>query len=734
MSEEIFKNPISEFIWKDKYKAKDDKTIDDTWKRVARALANVEPKGKEQWFRQFKWALEDFKVLPGGRILANAGLKTRHSSTLVNCFVAPEIEDSMENIYESAKNAALTLKSGGGIGFDFSKIRPAGATIDGINQGQASGPVSFMQIFDKTCKIVMAGNRRGAMIGVLRIDHPDIEEFIGCKDGTDFLSSMNLSVGITDKFMQAVEANEEFDLVFKQKVYKRVNARDLFNRITKHTYEYSEPGVIFLDTVNNMNNLYYTETIAASNPCGEQMLPPGGACNLISINLTQVVTAAFEPEATMDFDLLEKLTRIAVRMADNTIDITNYPLDLYKESADATRRIGLGITGLANMLTMLGTPYNSHDAHRTVDTVMRFIRDAAYEESIELAKVKGAFPKWTSKYADGAFIKKLPTNIQADIREFGIRNSHLLSIQPTGTVSLLANNISSGLEPIFALSFTRKVKNHDGEDEVFDLRDFAYHAAQKVWGKAKIDKVFMTSSNLTVDDHIQVQSLIQEHVDSSISKTINVPTGYPYSDFENVYWSAWREGLKGITTFRPTEKLKGIIIDDSVMEKKPVHKLDLERGYQLRGTTYKIKDPRAIHAYYITINDREGQPWEIFFNSKSEENDQFVKALSVTLTEIFKRADSPEFIANALKMISDTSGGFWDGGKYYRSLVARIGEVILDHIGRNENGEVEAKSPVNAAPEGMDVSLLTTCPACKEKAVIKSEGCEACTQCTYSRC
>lgn len=727
MVEQRFKNPISEHIYEDKYKSSDDKTIQDTWNRVARALSNNEAKDKEKWYKQFRWALQDFKVLPGGRVLANTGVKATHTSTLVNCFVSPVIEDSMKSITEMIAIAAQTLKSGGGIGFDFSNIRPYGTAVSGINQGFASGPVSFMHNFDAICRTVMAGNRRGAMIGILRIDHPDIEIFIKAKEGTGALEFMNLSVAVTDKFMKAVEDDEDFDLIFNGEVVRTLSARDLFDKIIRHTYDYSEPGILFIDTVNRMNNLYYDETIAAANPCGEQVMGPGGSCNLISINLTKIVSNPFMPEAEIDFEVLERLARVAVRMADNVVDVSNYPLEVYRETSQKYRRIGLGITGLADALAMMSIPYNTDEAVDTAELIMSKIKEFAYDESSNLAVEKGNFPGFTVKYLKSNFFKTLPKELQDKIREHGIRNSHLLSIQPTGTVSLLANNVSSGLEPIFSLSHTRKVKSADQVDIEFELRDYAYHQAMKYWSKNKIEKVFKTVKDLTVDDHVHMQAALQRHVDASISKTVNVSNDYPFDEFKDVYATAWKLGLKGITTFRPTERMQGII-SDGILTKTEA-RLALDRGFALAGTTYKIKDPKALHAYYVTINNIKDpangeRPWEIFFNSKSEENDQFVKALSVLLSEVFKRVDDPTFIAEALKMISDSGGGFYEDGKFYRSLVARIGQVIVEHTGAKE-----MKSEVSAENE-----LYSSCPKCGQRSLIKKEGCEDCHECGFSKC
>lgn len=732
-SSDIFKNPVSEFIWTDKYKAKSDNTIHDTWKRVARSLASVE-KDSAKWEAIFFKALEDFKVLPGGRILANAGVSEDHKSTLINCFVSPVLEDSMESIFETAKRAALTLKSGGGIGFDFSNLRPKNSPVTGINHGIASGPVSFMSVFDNICKTVMAGNRRGAMIGILRVDHPDIEEFVMCKDGSTYLSTMNLSVAITDNFMKAVQLNEDFELKFNGQTYKTINAKDLFDKIIRHTYEYSEPGVIFIDTVNRLNNLYYCEEIKASNPCGEQMMGPGSSCNLISINLTKFVDDPFLPSASINFDKLVDATKVAVRMGDNVVDVTNYPLEIYRENSLQKRRVGLGITGLSDMLAMLGLSYDSHEAQRFAENVMKTIKEVAYDTSSDLAAEKGSFPAFQStKYLKSVFVQTLPREIITKIKTSGMRNSHLLSIQPTGTVSLLANNVSSGLEPIFSLSMKRHIKDREGNELKFDLNDYAYHEALKHWPESKIKQVFKTVKDLSIDAHVTMQAILQRHVDSSISKTINIPTDYSFEAFRTVYWDAYKVGIKGVTTFRPTEKMRGIIVDETVKRGDPVAKLKQIRPYELSGRTYKVKDPKQKHAYYVTINDFVNEitgvsrPWEIFLNSKSEENDQWVKALSVLLSEVFKRVDDPSFVAEALRLISDSKGGFFDRGKFHSSLVARVGALILEHINCAHNGQ-------NSDIINNEHSLFALCPQCGEKTLRKNESCEDCMNCGFSKC
>jgi ribonucleoside-diphosphate reductase alpha chain len=470
-----FSTSIAEQIWNMKYRLKDaggnpvEPTVQDSWRRVAKALAEVE-KDPVLWEEKFYLALKDFKFLPAGRILAGAG--TGRSVTLFNCFVMGTIPDDMGGIFEMLKEAALTMQQGGGIGYDFSTIRPKGAGVKGV-AADASGPIPFMDVWDSMCRTIMsAGSRRGAMMATMRCDHPDIEEFITAKQNPARLRMFNLSVLVTDPFMKAVKDNTSWDLVFEGKTHKTIQAVELWNKIMHGTFEFAEPGVIFIDRINQMNNLSYCEDIAATNPCGEQPLPPYGACLLGSINLASLVLNPFESDAEINLKELSKLVKIAVRMMDNVVDVSRFPLEAQSAEAKAKRRIGLGVTGLADALLMTGLRYGSKQAAEKAEEWLHNIARSAYLASTELAREKGSFPLFDAdKYLSSESLSKMDDDVKALIKENGIRNALLTSIAPTGTISLYAGNVSSGIEPVFAYSYKRKVLQKDGnhfEEEVMD--------------------------------------------------------------------------------------------------------------------------------------------------------------------------------------------------------------------------------------------------------------------------
>src|SRR6056297_3452148 len=552
-----FAAPIAEQIWDMKYRLKEpdgtpvDATVEDTWRRIAKALAAVE-KTPADWEDRFYAALEDFRFLPAGRIVAGAG--TGRSVTLFNCFGMGTIEDSMGGIFEMLKEAALTMQQGGGIGYDFSTIRPKGAVVKGVS-ADASGPLSFMDVWDAMCRTIMsAGSRRGAMMATMCCDHPDIEDFIAAKSDSARLRMFNLSVLVTDAFMEAVKADGPWDLVFDGRVYRTVQARDLWNRIMQATYDYAEPGVIFIDRINAANNLAYCEQIAATNPCGEQPLPRYGACLLGSINLARLVIDPFGKRARLDAAALKDLVRVAVRMMDNVVDASNFPLPEQAEEARNKRRIGLGVTGLADALLMLGLRYGSDKAARQTEIWMHKIAVAAYLASVELAREKGAFPLFEAeKFLASGTMQEMDESVRAAIAEHGIRNALLTSVAPTGTISLYAGNVSSGIEPVFAYSYTRKVLQRDGSRTEEEVVDYAVQMWRERFGDAELPDYFVNAQVLAPEAHVKMQAAAQKWVDSSISKTINVPADISFEAFKNVYLQAWDLGCKGCTTYRPND-------------------------------------------------------------------------------------------------------------------------------------------------------------------------------------
>ena len=550
-----FAAPIAEQIWDMKYRFKEadgtpiDKTVEDSWRRIARDLASVETNPAE-WEDTFYTALEDFKFLPAGRITAGAG--TARSVTLFNCFVMGTIPDSMGGIFEMLKEAALTMQQGRGIGYDFSTIRPKGAGVKGV-AADASGPLSFMDVWDAMCRTIMsAGSRRGAMMATMRCDHPDIEDFITAKSDAARLRMFNVSVLITDDFMEAVKADGPWDLQFDGHVYRTVQARDLWNGIMQATYDYAEPGVIFIDRINTANNLNYCETIAATNPCGEQPLPPYGACLLGSINLARLVSDPFGDAAALDEDQLTELVGTAVRMMDNVVDASKFPLEAQAREAAAKRRIGLGVTGLADALLMVGLRYGSDEAARQTERWLKAIARAAYLGSVQLAREKGAFPLFDADgYLASGTMQMMDADVREAVAEHGIRNALLTSIAPTGTISLYAGNVSSGIEPVFAYAYTRKVLQKDGSRTEEEVVDYAVQMWRELKGDAELPDYFVNAQTLAPADHVKMQAAAQKWVDSSISKTINCPEDISFEAFKDVYMRAWDTGCKGCTTYRP---------------------------------------------------------------------------------------------------------------------------------------------------------------------------------------
>jgi ribonucleoside-diphosphate reductase alpha chain len=769
-------HPIAEQIWDMKYRlhAEDgtplDLTVADTWTRVAKALAEAEaPEARAHWEARFREAMEGYRFLPAGRIIAGAG--TGRDVTLFNCFVMGEIPDTMEGIFESLKEAALTMQQGGGIGYDFSTLRPKGAPVKGVG-ADASGPLSFMDVWDAMCRTIMsAGSRRGAMMATMRCDHPDIEAFIEAKQEAGRLTMFNLSVLATDPFMDAVKRDADWDLVFGGTVYKTLKARTLWDRIMHATYDYAEPGVIFIDRINARNNLYYAETIHATNPCGEQPLPPYGACLLGSINLAALVKEPFAETAHIDESELGALVRVAVRAMDNTIDVSRFPLPEQRHEAQAKRRIGLGVTGLADALIMCRTRYGSDASLALIRKWMKVLSRAAYLASVDLAKEKGPFPLFVADaYLAGETVSGLDRDIREAIAEHGIRNALVTSIAPTGTISLFAGNVSSGIEPVFAYSYKRKVLLPDGTRREERVSDFAVDRFHEMFGAdAALPSYFVNAQELTPAEHIAVQAAVQDHIDSSISKTINVPADISFEDFKSVYMDAYEKGLKGCTTYRPSDVRGSVLsVDDTPApaeqaalplaapaahseryEKDGVVYMSkpLERETVLPGFTYKLQWPESDHAIYITINDivQDGRrrPFEIFINSKNMEHYAWTVALTRMISAVFRRGGDVTFVVEELKAVFDPRGGSWMKGRYVPSLLAAIGEVIEQHM--IDTGFIAAKDgrPVTEAlravagdppPPNNTGGALKGCPRCGERGMVRQEGCETCTSCGYSKC
>jgi ribonucleoside-diphosphate reductase alpha chain len=758
--------PISRQIWDAKYRLKDahgtpiDLTIEDSWQRVARALAEPEAE-PARWADRFARALADFRFLPAGRIMSGAG--TARRVTLFNCFVMGDIGDDLASIFTHLREAALTMQQGGGIGYDFSTLRPKGAPVRGVG-ADASGPLSFMDVWDAMCRTIMsAGARRGAMMATMRCDHPDIEDFVAAKRQAGRLRNFNLSVLATDPFMAAVEADADWPLVFGGRTFRTLRARALFDDITRATYDYAEPGVIFIDRINARNNLAYCETIRSTNPCGEQPLPPYGACLLGSINLARLVRRPFTAQAHVDAAELAELVGDAIRMMDNTIDISGFPLEEQRQEALAKRRIGLGMTGLADALIMCGARYGSLEAAGMAGDWARQINRAAYVTSAKLAAEKGAFPLFDrDPYLAGETIAGLDDDVRGLIAEHGIRNALLTSVAPTGTISLVADNVSSGIEPVFALAYTRKVLQPDGSRREEEVSDYALRRFRAQFGEdAALPDYFVTAQDLAPAEHVRMQAAVQRHVDSAISKTVNVPEAISFEDFQEVYRDAYRSGCKGCTTYRPNS------VTGSVLEVKaeapaavlaavpaaappgppPGANELMSRAEKLTGATYKLRWPDSEHAMYVTINDIEldgiRRPFEVFVNSKNLEHYAWVVALTRMISAVFRRGGEVAFVAEELKQVFDPRGGQWSNGRYVPSLVAAIGDVIERHMVETgfltPAGRLVAEAGLPAVTTGPGAigqgrALGPLCPKCSQPGLVREAGCLSCLHCGWSRC
>lgn len=731
-----FDTSLAEEIWDKKYRFRssdhEDVDFDATLDRVAKSVATAEKASlRSAWTARFRDALDDLKFIPAGRIISGAG--TARNVTLFNCFVMGEIPDDLPGIFDHLREAAVTMQRGGGVGMDFSTLRPSGAAVMGVG-AQASGPLSFMDTWDAMCGTIMsAGQRRGAMMGCMRIDHPDIEAFIDAKRDAARFRNFNLSVLVTDAFMTALEKGGDWELRFGGAVYRTLPAKDLWKRLMQATYDAAEPGVIFIDRVNALNNLADVETIAASNPCGEQMLPPYGACLLGSINLAKLVQSPFSAAAKICEVELEALTETAVRFLDNVIDISRFPIKAQEKEAKSKRRIGLGVTGLADALIFCGAKYGTDDAVRLTEHWMEIIKRSSYRASAKLAKEKGTYPLYSDRVLDRPNLKSLDADTRAMIEESGLRNGCITSIAPTGTTSLLADNVSSGIEPVFAFSYSRKVKQADGTTQDEPVTDFALAKWKAMHGDKPLPKdVFVSAQTLSPDDHLKMQAAAQKFVDSSISKTVNCPEDIGFDAFQDIYRKGYNLGCKGLTTYRPNA-ITGSVLSVSSGEEKALKDSSSEsklpaRIRRLEGATYKLKWPPSAHAVYVTINDIEDElghrPFEIFINSKNMEHYAWTLALTRMISAVFRRGGKVDFVAEELQAVFDPQGGAFMDGRYVPSLPAAIGRIVSEHLGHETPQAPTEASAVEAA----------SCPKCGQKSLVRIEGCDSCLECGHSKC
>ena len=758
--------PISDMVWRDKYRfvesdgSSRELTPADTHARICAGIYAADPARAVEMPKALA-AMTALEWCPGGRIHAGAG--TGRAVTLINCFVNAKVDDSMAGIMAANTRAALTMQQGGGIGTDFSPIRPRGALVEKTGS-VASGPVSFMEIWQAMCGTILSGGtRRGAMMGTLADDHPDLLDFIVAKQQPGRLTHFNVSVLVSDALMRAVADDAMWDLGFPVPpadpgrivatltregrpwyVYRRLRARELWNRIIQATYDAAEPGVIFIDRVNGENNLSRVETIRCTNPCGEQPLPPNGACNLGCVNLAALVRDPFGKDASFDFVRLAEVAAIGVRFLDNVLDVTAYPVPEQKAEALSKRRTGLGIMGLGTALQMLGLRYGTPEAEAMAGRIMETLRDACYRASVALARERGPFPLFSaSDFPDRPFVSRLPQDIREAIAKDGIRNGLLLTIAPTGTTALYYGNVSSGLEPTFGWRYFRKVVQPDGGQKEFAVLDAGFLAYCRVNGldpaTAPLDNLppaMVTALELSVEEHLRTQAICQGFVDASISKTINCPADMDFETFKKVYALAYDLGCKGCTTYRPSPLRKPILsTESSAAASAPV--APAPRPEALSGTTYKLKWPLTDENFYITINDvvtPEGRkrPFEIFIASRSAEHAELLSALTITLSAIMRRTEDPSFLIEDLQTVRGPQGA-WVKGHYVNGIVALIAGVMRRHLAElglieppETNGNGHAESP--AGPRG------EICPQCHSPTLFRQEGCRKCQNCGYSTC
>ncbi len=787
--------PISEDVLREKYCKEGERSAEDIYRRVARALASVEAPGlRAQWEGRFLANLQA-GAIGAGRIMSAAG--TDIEATLINCFVQPvgdciqgTDDEGFPGIYEALREAAETMRRGGGVGYDFSRIRPKGAAVRST-ASLASGPCSYIDVFDRSCATVeSAGSRRGAQMGVLRIDHPDVESFITAKRTPGRWSNFNVSVAVTDAFMRTLAEGGEWELVHRARpgkdllaqgarqradglwIYRSLPAQALWDQVMRSTYDFAEPGILFPDTINRDNNLGYCETIAATNPCGEQPLPSYGCCDLGPIILPRFVRHAFGIGglAAFDFAGFEQAVAVQVRALDNVLDLTHWPLPQQRDEAMAKRRIGVGFTGLGNTLAMLGVRYDEEAGRAMAVRIARSMRDAAYAASVELAREKGAFPAFDAEgyLRPGSFASRLGEPLKATIREYGIRNSHLLSIAPTGTVSLaFADNASNGIEPPFSWTYTRRKREADGSTSEYPVQDHAWRLYHALAGDtAPLPESFVTALEMKAGQHLAMMEAVQPFVDTAISKTVNVPADYPYEDFKGLYLAAWQAGLKGLATYRPNDILGSVLVSTPQASPEAVPApaspaVDPMRaviGSRPRGDlpavaekleywTQQGRQTLYLVVSFLPVEGGRERAIEFFMPvGQSGESQQWVTA-SMRLLSLAARGG---FLDRAL---ADMRKVAWDRGPvrlgthtradgvqvplWHDSEVAALAWAIQTLIARR-SGQAPGV-PVTAAPastaaeaaEAPPVMAGRKCPECGAHAVIRKDGCDWCTQCGH---
>ena len=792
---------ISTDVLREKYLKSGETDVQALYQRVARALASVEPEADRAGHEARFLANLRAGAIGAGRIMSAAG--TDIQATLINCFVQP-VGDCIQGvddggypgIYEALREAAETMRRGGGVGYDFSRIRPKGADVK-ATASLASGPCSYINVFDQSCSTVeSAGARRGAQMGVLRIDHPDVLEFITAKRTPGRWNNFNVSVGVPDSFMQAVEANQPWDLVHRarpgvgllakgahqradgQWVYQTVQARDLWDTIMQSAYDFAEPGILFLDAINRDNNLQYCETIAATNPCGEQPLPPYGCCDLGPVILTRFVRNpfGFHGEASFDFDAFAQAVGTQVRALDNVLDVTHWPLPQQQAESAAKRRIGVGFTGMGNTLAMLKLRYDRPEGRAMAVRIAERMRDAAYTASVALAQEKGAFPQFDAKgyLAEGTFASRLPAALQQDIRTHGIRNSHLLSIAPTGTVSLaFADNASNGIEPPFSWTYKRMKREGDGSRSEYVVEDHAWRVYRTLGGDVQaLPAYFVSALQMSAGEHIAMMEAVQPYVDTAISKTVNVPADYPFDDFKSLYLKAWHARLKGMATYRPNSIL-GAVLEATppapVAASAPAPAPVVATPIDPMRTVIESRPKGALSAVaekveYWTQEGRKTLYMVVsFLPVPTGHGGGTVDRAIEFFMPVGQSGESQQWITSSMRMLSLAArGGFleralsdmrkvaWDRGPvrlgtyekadgtlvpmWHDSEVAAMAYAVQNILARRVKDPVQQQLPLEE-PEvslGLPTAMAgKKCPECGAHAMIRKDGCDYCTQCGH---
>ena len=756
----VFYQPISERIFREKYMINGETSVDQVFEGIAEKITSVENKdNKEKYKQKFLESLSEGYLLPGGRITANARPWIKHRC-YNNCYVIP-IEDSLEDIYESLKNDALISASGGGVGFNISSLRPEGDPIS--KGGVSSGPISFLKVFNESAKIIhTGGNRRSAHIAILNINHPDIEKFITIKQGqkNNELTQFNISVGITDAFIRAVELDLDWHLCFNERLYKTVKARYLYDLMMHNAYYYNEPGAFFIDTVNMYNNAWYLHKIQAPNPCGEIPQGPWNVCNLASINLTKFVENPFTEKAVINTEKLKEQISLGIRFLDDVVDATEYPLKQITDEALKVRRLGLGFTGLGDMFAMLGIEYGSEKSLQVSTELASYFRDIAYETSTELAEEKGAFPAFDKeKYLLGTFIQNLPEYLKSSIKNKGIRNVSCLAVAPTGTISLaLGNNCSSGIEPIFSLFYDRTIRTGKGEETYTEtVYDYAYFLYKKLYPNSNnVPSFFKVSMDIDPIDHIKIQSIFQQYIDSAISKTINLPKGYTIEKYKDLFLLAYKNKLKGFTTFNPFSTaegaMKGVLVHKETVNPKEEYRIAPKRPKDLVCHIYvqSIKGQK----YFILVGMLENKPYEIFLTEYTLELKEKLNGLDAIPGKreegiirkngkgvydlIYIDGENEKLI---LKDIAKIFNKEYEGPTRLVSTALRHNIpliFIVDQLGKTSSFGTWAKTMSIILKKYLkddDITLgKKVCPSCGSERIVFQEGCLTCLDCNFSKC